>query len=291
MKNATLRLSDSNNSSRYFDLNFKLEQNHFVKKWTACVLEAQQRQYQISEPWAIYNINPTIDNNFIKANLNRLIQLVDKEEKLFGLQITDIDDQDTLNKIHSIFEKHHGKLDEWRNNPLFNGKSDNFRKNLSEINQLVHMCEASNGSPKIRIVWFDLPKINKFDENDYELFTNKRTFGSLYHLYSDVGKNIEALAEDDDDHHHDLVPNIHYSADCVCYFCDDTEQEVNDRIAMQKNYVKTNADYLAEKGYGADDKRLTTGKIEIAKLQTDLTKSQILNTLKQFNHIQSFFLS
>ena len=60
---------------------------------------------------------------------------------------------------------------------------------------------------------------------------------------------------------------------------------------MQKNYVKTNADYLAGKGYVADDKRLTTGKIEIAKLQTDLTKSQILNAIKHFNHIQSFFLS
>ncbi len=291
MENATLRLSDSNNSSRYFDLNYKLEQNSFVKKWTECVLEAQQKQYPISEPWAIYNINPTSNKDFVKANLNRLMLEIDKEEKLFNLQITDISDQDTLNKIHSIFEKHHGKLDEWRNNPLFHGKSDKFRKNLSEINQFVHMCEANNGSPKIRVVWFDLPKVNRFDDDDYELFTNKRTFGSLYHLYSDVGKNIEALAEDKDDHHHDLVPNIHYSADCVCYFCDDTEQQVNHRIAMQENYVKNNTDYLTQKGFSVDDTRLTTGRIELAKLQTDLTKSQTLEAIKDFDHIQSFFIS
>jgi hypothetical protein len=208
---------------------------------------------------------------------------VDKEHELFGIQIDDIKNHDLLNKIHAIFEETYGALDEWKTNPIFKNKSEMFRKNLSEINQLVHACESVGGTPKIRIVWFDLPKTKLFNDGDYELFTNKRTFGSLYHLYSDVGKNIESLTEDSDDHHHGVVPNLHYSADCVCYFRDNSEDEVMHMEKEQKKYIERNVNYLKEKGYAVDDKRLTTGRIEIARLDSDLTKEELLNRIKNFN--------
>jgi hypothetical protein len=291
MQYATLRLSKKTDHGDYFDFKFKLLENTFVPKWIDRVLEAQQNQYPISEPWAIYNLNDSMDETFIKNNLNRLMREVDSVEELFGIQIESLNDQDTLNKIHSIFEKHHGKLDEWKNNPLFKDKPDHFRKNLSEINQFVHACEDSNGPKKIRVVWFDLPKTKTFSDEDYKLFTNQRSFGSLYHLYADVGKNIESLAEDNDDHHHDVVPNLHYSADCVVFFGGRDEKTVEEIEKKQQDFVIRNQDYLASKGYQVDDPRLTTGKIELARLETDLTQDELLSELKNFNHIQSFFLS
>ena len=138
MKNVILRLSNSIQANEVFDLKFNLLDHHFARKWINCVLEAQQKQYPISEPWAIYNINSKMNSEFIKNNINRLIQKVDSVEKLFDLQLQDINDQDTLNKIHAVFEKNHGKLDEWKSNPLFKNKPNDFRKNLSEINQFVH---------------------------------------------------------------------------------------------------------------------------------------------------------
>ena len=291
MEYATLRLSKKNNHGELFDLKFKLLENTFVPKWIDRVLEAQQKQYPISEPWAMYNLNDSMNLEFIKDNINRLMNDVDKEHPLFGIQIQDIKDQDLLNRIHAIFEETHGALDQWKNNPIFQNKSEMFRKNLSEINQFVHACESVGGTPHIRIVWFDLPKTEVFDDTDYSLFTNKRTFGSLYHLYSDVGKNIESLAQDNDDHHHDMVPNLHYSADCVCYFHDDSEEDVLAKEKKQKSYVQRNRNLLAEKGYTVDDQRLTTGRIEIARLETDLTKEELLVKIRDFDHIQSFFLS
>lgn len=291
MKHATIRLSDKKNHKNYFDLKFKLLENKFVPKWVDRVLEAQQKQYPISEPWAMYNLNDDFNGTFIKDNLNRLMKEVDSEHQLFDLQIDDINDQNLLNKIHAIFEETHGKLDQWKSNPIFENKSEMFRKNLSEINQFVHACESIGGSKKIRIVWFDLPKSKSFDDSDYELFTNKKTFGSLYTLYSDVGKNIESLAEDNDDHHHDVVPNIHYSADCVCYFHDDSESDVIEMEKKYKEYLTKNEKSLLEKGYTLDDKKLTTGRIELARLDTSLTKKELLKKISNFNHIQSFFLS
>ena len=57
MQYAILRLSKKENHLETFDLKFKLKNNSFVCKWIDCVLEAQQNNYQISEPWAIHNIN------------------------------------------------------------------------------------------------------------------------------------------------------------------------------------------------------------------------------------------
>ena len=291
MQYATLRLSKKSDHGDCFDLRFKLLKNTFVPKWIDRVLEAQQNQYPISEPWAMYNLNDSMNETFIKNNLNRLMREVDSVEELFGTQIESLNDQDTLNKIHSVFEKHHGKLDEWKNNPLFKDKPDHFRKNLSEINQFVHACENSNGPKKIRVVWFDLPKTKTFSDEDYKLFTNQRSFGSLYHLYADVGKNIESLAEDNDDHHHDVVPNLHYSADCTIVFYDLSEQQAQEKEQKQKDYIQSNQNYLKSKGYEVGDPRLTTGAIEIGKLESGFSRDEILDELKKYNHIQSFFIS
>ena len=69
MKYATLRLSDKNDHNKYYDLKFRLNNNNFVRKWIGCVLEAQQKQCPISEPWAIYNLNNSLNGEFIKNKL------------------------------------------------------------------------------------------------------------------------------------------------------------------------------------------------------------------------------
>tara|TARA_B100000683_G_scaffold250245_1_gene265166 strand:- start:947 stop:1822 length:876 start_codon:yes stop_codon:yes gene_type:complete len=290
MKYVIVRLSDSKDATKFLDLKFKLLDNGFVKKWIDCVLEAQQNQYPISEPWAIYNLNNKMNGEFVKDNLNRLMQEVDAVEKLFNVQLTDINDQSALNKIHAVFELNHGKLDEWKSNPLFLNKPDSFRKNLSEINQFVHACEDLNKTPKIRIVYFDLPKTKKFTDADYELFTNKRSFGSIYHLYSDVGKPIEDLSTDNDADHHDIVPNLHYSADCVVYFHNDSDEQVRKLEEKYAEYIEQNKEYIETKGYDINSKKLTTGKIELARLETTMTENEVLTQIKNFDNIQSLSL-
>ena len=288
MNYATIRLSQKNNYKDYFDLKFKLLENTFTAKWINRVLEAKHYQYPISEPWAMYNINNDMSSEFVIKNLNQLINKVDAVEPLFGFNIDSLKDQEKLNKIHAIFEKHHGQLDDWKKNTLFNDKPDSFRKHLSEINQFIHACESIGDTPKIRVVWFDLPKTHVFTDSDYELFTINKKFGSLYHLYCDVGKNIEDLATDNDQHHHDVVPNIHYSADCVAYFRDDDALTESKKCA---EYIKRNHAYLLKKGYKKGDKRLTIGRIELARLETKLTQQQVMSKLKLYDRIQDFYLS
>ena len=118
----TVRLSQSTNYKETFDLKFNLLTNNFVPKWINRYLMAQQRQDKISEPWALYQLNNKFTSDFCIQKLNSLIDKVNSYENLFPLKLDSINNQDALNKIHSIFELHHGKLDDWLLNPLFKNK-------------------------------------------------------------------------------------------------------------------------------------------------------------------------
>lgn len=285
MKNLILRLSKKEDYSDILDLKFDLVPSVFLPKWIDRYLEASQRQDPISEPWAFYNLNndwteqKTID--FLNYHIDVCNSIV---PNLFNKKLDDISDQDTLNYIHSVFELHHGKLDEWLDNPLFKSNPKQLRESLSHINQTVHRCESFNGKKYMRIVYFDLPKNNTFSNDDYKLFTNYYEFGGLYTLYADVGKNLESLAFDNDQHHHDFVPNLHYSVDCVLKL---TEYQTD--VEKIKKYYYDNIEYFNNLGYKENDIRLTTGNIKIAQLQYT-NQQEILEQISNYNHIQKMIV-
>ena len=292
MQRVLIRLSNTLDHTNIFEIKLKLVHSAFVLKWVERVLCAQQHQYPLSEPWAFYHLNNEFTQPKLVKKINSLMEQVNEYEQLFDCTLTDINDQDTLNLIHSIFETTHVKLDEWLTNPLFKDKPKEFRLLLSQINQHVHMCESYKTGklkPKIRFVWFDLPKV-KFATEDYQYFTDEIQFGTLYSLYSDVGKPIEDLAQDNDEHHHDVVPNLHYSADCrLCFW---TDADIKGKQELYTKYKNDNEEYLKSKGYELDDPRLTTGHIPLARIEyiDNIDQNHLLDNLKNYNHVQSFAL-
>jgi len=283
---AILRLSNKENHKDIYDLDFDLIESKFLPKWIDCYLLAKQRQDRISEPWAFYNLNndwsesATVD--FLNYHINECNNFV---PGLFTRTLSDINDQDTLNYIHSVFVLHHGKLDEWQYNPLIK-QNPKLREHLSHINHTVHRCESLGGSKKIRVVYYDLPKTKTFNDEDYSLFTNEVKFGGLYTLYANVGKNLESLALDNDDHHDDFVPNLHYSVDCVVKFKNNTGVE-NQKVYNE--FLLNNWTYFESKGYSKNDSTLTTGAIQIAQLNY-INQQQILDDLKNYNYIQDLIV-
>ena len=57
-----------------------------------------------------------------------------------------------------------------------------------------------------------------------------------------------------------------------------------------QNYINENKDYIETKGYDLTSNKLTTGRIEIARLETQMTEKQVLTKLKHFDKIQSLIL-
>ena len=290
MKKVIVRLSEKDDHSKTYDLTFKLEDNSFVPKWIDRYKEAQQRSDKISEPWAFYGLSDDWSDQRIVDEINEHINWINQWASIFDRQLESIDDQDTLNHIHAVFEKHHGKLDEWQQSAMFgNARGPEMRARLSHINQLVHRSEAQGISKKIRVVYFDLPKTRTFDSSDYELVTNTIEFGGLYSLYADVGKNIESLARDNDDHHHDIVPNLHYSVDFQIRF---SKRDLTSALSMvysHRLWIDENEDLIREAGYEPDDIRLTTGNIKIAQLEYK-DEEATLREIAKYNHVQSVFV-
>jgi len=288
MKNVTVRLSKKNNHQDTYDLNFDLISSSFLPKWIGRYLHVQQRQDPISEPWALYNLNDQWTEQYTLDFLNQNINTCNNiHPNMFTKNIININDQDTLNYLHSVFELHHGQLDTWQTNPIFQNKhGDQLRQCLSHINQTIHRCETHNTNAKIRVVYFDLPKTECFTKDDYRLFTNNIEFGGVYTMYTDVGKNLEALTIDNDDHHHDFVPNLHYSADFQIRFHDQTNNQLAERC---KSFFDANATYFNNKGYYWGDPRLTTGHIKLAQLRYD-NKQLVLDNLQNYDNIQSVFV-
>jgi len=292
-KKIIVRLSKETDYNDTFDLSFTLENHHFVQKWIDRYKEVQQRQDPISEPWAFYNLNNKFSDEYIITEMNRLVEECNFiSPGLFDRKLTEINDQDTLNYLHSIFELHHGKLDEWKTNPLFDVPDGNkLRENLSLINQMVHRAEGQGNNKQIRVVWFDIPKTKTYTLEDYQLFTNKKEFGGLYTCYADVGKNLEALSFNEDDHVHDFVPNTYYSADFVIRFNpDSTHNDVKEKETAYKKFFDENKEYFETKGYYWGDPRLTTGSIKIAQLDTEMSNDELLEKISMYDNIQSVYL-
>ncbi len=281
-----VRLSKESSYTDTFDLEFDLIDSPFLPKWIDRFLHAQQRQDTISEPWAMYNLNNSWDDEYTINFINFHIKVCnDIVPNMFDSAVSDVNDQDTLNYVHSVFELHHGQLDTWQNNPIFSSdRGDELRQSLSHINQTVHRLESS--SAKIRVVYFDLPKTKQFTEDDYKLFTNDVTFGGVYTMYADVGKNLESLATDDDDHHHDFVPNLHYSAD---FYIKLHNKDGNVQQDLCNKFLHENIDYFTSKGYSYSDPRLTTGAIKLAQLNYS-DKKEILTYISNYDNIQSAFI-
>jgi len=287
MRNLIVRLSKQQDYSKIFDLEFDLVQSDFLPKWVDRFLHTQQRQDVVSEPWAMYNLNEWT-NEYTLDFLNKNILQCNKiSAGMFNRTITDINDQDTLNYLHSVFELHHGQLDAWLKNPVFSQANGNvLRQCLSHINQTIHRCEGQNKNPKIRVVYFDIPKTETFTKADYEFFTDSIDFGGVYTLYADVGKNLESLAVDNDVHHHDFVPNLHYSIDFSIRFHDDDGKS---KKSIYKNYFDNHIQYFSDKGYTENDPRLTTGAIKLAQLRYE-NKQEVLDEVSKYNNIQSVFV-
>lgn len=285
-----VRLSQKDNHRATFDLRFKLESNQFVHKWTERYLTAQQRQDAISEPWAFYNLNDDWSEKRITEFINHHIDICNSYVPgMFDRKLDSVNDQDTLNYIHSVFEQHHGQIDDWLTNVLFEKHPTELRESLSHINQTVHRAESHSKNPYLRVVYFDLPKEYTFDEEDYKLFTDTVDFGGAYILYADVGKNLESLSRDQDDHHHDFVPNLHYSVDFTVRFYDITQQESQIRREQYQTFYESKKEYFEGKGYMWGDPRLTTGAIKLAQLIYG-DKEKLLKKISKYNNIQSVFL-
>jgi hypothetical protein len=253
---------DPNNPLDEFVLNFKLRQTNIAYKWIERVLTAQNLGYTIDDPQRFYGFGSREQQ--IKYALNEINQLIDKLENFWripiGRRLTDINDQDTLNYLHHVFEVEHGLLNAKKINPQ-------FQKHIGLLNVLVHRCESvqRGGYPRQVVTYYGLPKDKTLDPDDYKSFSVDTKFGTVIINYVEIGKTLQDLMMDNDSYisAEAFRPFKHYSADFAVHFYDtDGTLFYN---AVREYFIK-NHGLFETLGYSWNDLSASIGTLQVADL-------------------------
>ena len=268
----------------HFTVKFKLRDHHVVDKWVERLTSAQQK-YQIDDPSRFYgfgSVEKQIQDALIR--INQCINVINDHKPIITKRLSDVNDQDTLNYLHHVFEIYHGMLDQqthqfWMDCPL------NVRTALADLNVLVHRCESVsryNGKRQV-ITYYGLPKTKQLDNSDYQYFTSDVTFGTVYLNYVEIGKTLEDLTFDNDQYISDdaFKPWRHYSADFNIQFWSSTSRQIEERHVKIKEYYEKHKQFFADRELSLDHPYLSFGLIPLADIESELNEQHLLEKIEQ----------
>lgn len=271
--------SDPKDTHKEIKIHYKLRQTAVACKWVERVLTAQKLGYNIDDPARFYGFG-SVEEQSAKAlqAINSLISVLNNWIKI-EYRLHSVRDQDTLNRLHHIFEIEHGLLDKKQSDPI-------YKHNLSNLNLLVHRCEsiARGAHPRHVVTYFGLPKTKVLDESDYEHFDSKIQFGTVYINYVEIGKTLHDLMLDHDKYIDPAAfqPFTHYSADFVVKFWNEQNADLHNSLEL---YYNNNKDFFQNLGYSWSELKKSIGGIPVADLDyagdilTDLRHRQFVKAV------------
>lgn len=250
-------------------LQYKLREHTVVERWANKIIIANKK-YSIDAPDRFGGFGTISDQkNYAVHYINQIIDTINNFKKIIDRNLTDINDQDTLNYLHHIFEIYHGLLEN-QHNDFWLSAPASIRVALSNLNLAVHRCEwvARGVRPHHFVTWHQMPKFDLLRDDEYDLFDDNITNGTVYLLYVEIGKRLDDLANDNDSYIADeaFQPYRHYSADFVVHFWNsDPLQLIEDRVKI-KQYYDTHSEFFTKRNLPWGHPHLTIGAIPLADL-------------------------
>lgn len=260
----------SNQNLEEFTLKFQLRNTSVTDRWINKVLIAKKK-FDIDDPSRFGGFGSINEQSVHSIQLiNETIKIINDHKPLIDKQLNSVDDQDTLNYLHHIFEVYHGLLNQ-QTHEYWLTAPDNVRKALTNLNILVHQCEAISrdfNKPHHYVTWYRLPKIDQLKDEEYDLFEDTVKEGTVYLLYTEIGKTLEDLAVDNDQYIFDnaFKPFRHYSADFVVKFWDSSPDIIESNRKKVKQYYDNHSDFFINKDLPWGHPYLSTGAIPLADL-------------------------
>lgn len=248
-------------------------------------------QYPLDHPDRFYGFN-TAEDETTRAlvMINECITVINDHDPIISKSLTDINDQDTLNYLHNIFERYHGLLDQ-QSEDYWKTASVKVQKALAELNLAVHRCEsaARGNNPRFVCTWYGLPKTETLtDEIMSTCGTTTPTFGTVCLNYAEIGKTLEDLTQDRDNYIADeaFKPFNHYSADFVVRMFEENVSCVKDRINRMREYYEEHRLFFhSHNYYNFDHPRLLPLRFPVAELIETQPREKLLEQIRQHQYI------
>lgn len=270
-------------------LTFKLRTHPLIAKWVERVRSAQQH-YTIDDPTRFYGFGTKQEQQTQALYLiNNCIDTINSFEPIVDRKLTKINDQDTLNYLHHIFEVYHGLLDQ-QTHELWLRAPNTVRQALADLNILVHRCESvyRGAKPRHVVTWYGLPKTEVLADEDYQWFELGSKFGTVYLNYVEIGKTLEDFAHDNDQYIADEAfrPFCHYSADFNVRFWSDSNRQIEENRSIIKSYYDNHLQFFKDRNLTWDDPKLAIGQIPVADLEHE-NIDIILLELEKHQYVKS----
>lgn len=280
-KNLLIEYANPRDLADSITVAFRLRDHSFVSRWIERVQTAQDL-YPIDDPARFYGFGDYKSQVADAINrINSCVTVINSYSPMVERTLTDVNDQETLNYLHHIFEIYHGLLDS-QVDDFWNNAPDTVRQALADLNLCVHRCEsvARGANPRHVVTWYGLPKDKLLNINDYKLFTDEWQFGTVMLNYAEIGKTLEHLAADNDKYIQQKAfqPFKHYSADFVVKFWDTDPLQINEKRVKINEYYDANPDF-----FGPWQTCFVSGSIPLA----DIVDSIDLKEIEQRQYVKS----
>jgi hypothetical protein len=223
-----------------------------------------------------------------ERDLHTCIETINSYQWVIDRPVAALQDQNTLNYLHHIFERYHGLLDQqhsqwWQQAPI------EVQQALSQLNVAVHRMESTRDNlPRIVCTWFGMPKDSVLDLDLMHAHgTLTYEWGGVYLQYVEIGKTLEDLATDNDQWIGDdaFQPFRHYSADFNVRFYDRTAS-LNPVI----QYWQQHRERFQACGINTwDHAAAFPYRFKIAQLRTHRSRSDLLAKLAAANEITAIY--
>jgi hypothetical protein len=276
-------------------LQFQVLDNPIAQLWVKRM--SQRGQWPLDDPNRFYGFNTLDEDQHIALlKIQECIQAINSWQPLITRDLSAVDDQDTLNYLHNIFEQWHGLLDQHLVHPEYGPIPPATRQHLANLNVKVHKCEsaARGNRPKFVCTWFGMPKTSTLPvEVMHKYGTLNPKFGSVCLNYAEIGKTLEDLTQDRDNYISDdaFKPFNHFSADFNVRMYEETVGYISDKLVRMQEYYKLHRDFFFDQGFTTfQDPRLLPLRFPVAELIETQPRDQLIETIKQYQHITEITL-
>ena len=275
-------------------LQFKILDNPLAKLWVDRM--SLREQYPLDDPCRFYGFDSQQEEESrALTQIQTTCAKINSWHCIIERTIDSVTDQDTLNYLHSIFERYHGLLDATPEHPIYGKFPQKIRKHLADLNIDVHRCEsvARGNRPRFVCTWYGLPKTEVLSDDLLQYGTLNPKFGSVCLNYCEIGKTLEDLTQDSDNYISDEAfrPFNHYSADFNVRLHEETVAYCADKLVRMQQYHLRHLDFFAENDYPVfQDSRLLPLRFPVAQLVETMAQDQLLEEIKQRQTVTKVYL-
>lgn len=276
-------------------LQFEILDNPLTQLWLERM--SVRDQYPLDDPYRFYGFDSQdIAESKALAQIQLTCAEINKWNPIIDRDITSVQDQDTLNYLHNIFERYHGLLDKIPTHPIYGEFPHKIRQHLADLNVDVHRCEAvaRGNRPRFVCTWYGLPKTKTLPVGIMKEYgTLNPKFGSVCINYAEIGKTLEDLTQDNDNYIGDdaFRPFNHYTADFNVRLHEETVAYASEKLVRMQAYYKQHQDFFFERGYTTfQDPRMLPLRFPVAQLIETMSREQLLAEIQQRQSITQVYI-